>query len=52
MQTLSNSTRGRDWAVRLAEFHARRSPLRSRAAQRRHCNRFLARARRRGLLTA
>lgn len=44
------SPRAFAWSVRQAEHLGYRSPLRSHAAQNRHCRRFLAQARRRGLL--
>ena len=50
MKRPTASPRSLAWSIRQAEFLGHRSPLRSRAAQNRHCHRFLAHARRRGLL--
>lgn len=50
MKRPSTTGRALHWGLRAAEFHARRSPLRSHAAQNRHCRRFLDNARRKGWL--
>ncbi len=52
MQRPNQTLRAMTWGLRTAEFHSRRSSLRSGAAQRRHCSLFLINARRRGWLAA
>lgn len=50
MKRPSTNGRALHWGLRTAEFHARRSPLRSHAEQCRHASRFMTNARRKGWL--